>query len=486
MVQDQGVRRRLVLGTLMPGFEGTTVPAWIHEAYAAGLASVCLHGPNMAGPQALSFLCASLRAGRPDVLIAIDEEGGDVTRVHYLEGSPEPGNAVLGRLDDTRLTRDSAARVGRELAAYGINLDLAPVVDVNSADDNPVIGARSFGVSPRAVGRHSAAWVAGLQEVGVAACAKHFPGHGDTVVDSHHGLPRITVPRQVLDERELEPFRAAVDAGVACIMTSHIVVEAIDPEVPATLSEKLLRGVLRQQLGFDGVIVSDALDMVGASGAIGVPEAAVRALAAGCDLLCLGSRTTGSVLDEVVDAMLVAVGEGRLAEERLVEAYGRVAGLAGRFAASWSDGARPLGGPERVGGPEPAGGPASSLALDQVQAAFEISDWARDWLRCPGETVIVQVETESNPSVGVVPWGPAALGAATDQSAVRKEAKVAVVGRGLAAGHPAWDLCSRLRARGHRTILVECGWPRGGADIVTFGGSAAVAAALVRLLGVST
>ncbi|HEY9494464.1 MAG TPA: glycoside hydrolase family 3 N-terminal domain-containing protein [Intrasporangium sp.] len=469
MAHDHGVRRRLVLGTLMPGFEGTTVPAWIDEAYAAGLASVCLHGPNMAGSQALSSLCASLRAGRPDVLIAVDEEGGDVTRVHYLEGSPEPGNAVLGRLDDTRLTRDSAARVGRELTAYGINLDFAPVVDVNSADDNPVIGVRSFGVSPQVVGRHSAAWIAGLQEAGVAACAKHFPGHGDTAVDSHLGLPRVTASREVLDERELEPFRAAVDAGVACVMTAHIV-GAIDPEVPATFSERVLRGVLRQELGFDGVIVSDALDMVGASGTIGVPEAAVRALVAGCDLLCLGSQTTASALEEVVDAVLVAVAQGRLAEEQLVEAHGRVARLAAAYPA-----ANP---------PSPPGHwPSEPLELE-VERAFEIAEVAQSWLASPEPPCIVQVETWSNPAVGIVPWGPAAIGAATDPAAVPKGAKVAVVGRGLVAGHPAWDLFERLRAGDHRTIIVECGWPRGGADIVTFGGSAAVARALVRLLGV--
>ena len=474
-MQDQGVRRRLVLGTLMPGFEGTTVPAWINEAYAAGLASVCLHGPNMAGPQALSSLCASLRTGRPDVLIAIDEEGGDVTRVHYLEGSSEPGNAVLGRVDDTRLTRDSAARVGRELAAYGINLDLAPVVDVNSASENPVIGARSFGVSVDAVGRHSAAWVAGLQAVGVAACAKHFPGHGDTVADSHHGLPHIAVARSVLDERELAPFRAAVDAGVACVMTSHIVVEAVDPEVPATFSEKLLRGVLRQELGFDGAIVSDALDMVGASGAIGVPEAAVRALAAGCDLLCLGSQTTGSALDEVVDAVLGAVAAGRLAEERLVEAYGRVARLAATYPAT------------APASPASPAGPWTAEPSDVgVERAFEISEAGRSWLASAAPPYVVQVQTESNPAVGTVPWGPAAIGAATDLSAVPEDAKVAVVGRGLAGGHPAWEVCERLRAAGHPTIVVDCGWPRGGADIVTFGGSVAVAAALVRLLGVAT
>ncbi len=284
------------------------------------------------------------------------------------------------------------------------------------------------------------------------------------------GCPGSTAPREVLVERELEPFRAAVDAGVACIMTSHIVVEAMDPDLPATFSDKVLRGVLRRELGFDGVIVSDALDMVGASGTIGVPEAAVRALAAGCDLLCLGSETTGSALDEVVDAVLVAVEQGRLQEERLVEASGRVV----RLAAAYPAASPPSAPGHRTAGPLDVG----------AERAFEISEAARSWLASPVTPCIVQVETESNPAVGVVPWGPAAIGAATDPADVPNRAKVAVVGRRLGAGHPAWDVCERLRARGHRTILVECGWPRGGADLVTFGGSAAVAAALVRLLGV--
>ncbi|MDV3220532.1 glycoside hydrolase family 3 N-terminal domain-containing protein [Intrasporangium sp.] len=469
MTSPQGALRRLVHGTLMPGFVGTAAPAWITEAYAAGLAAVCLHGPNMAGSQALSALCAALRAGRPDVLIAIDEEGGDVTRVHYLEGSPEPGNAVLGRLDDTRLTRDSAARVGRELTAYGINLALAPVVDVNSADDNPVIGARSFGGSPDHVSRHSAAWLDGIQGEGVAACAKHFPGHGDTTVDSHHALPRITASRDVLEVRELAPFRAAVAARAASIMTSHVVVEAVDPDVPATFSQRLLQGVLRGDLGFEGVIVSDALDMEGASGGLGVPEAAVRALAAGCDLLCLGFRTSPRVLGSVVDTVVHAVDTGRLPQRRVVEAAERVA----RLAAGWT--------PVAAG---TSGTTPAPLTSDLVRDAFAVGARARAWLRLPGAPVIVQVETPSNPAVGDVPWGPSAAGATIERSLVPQGAKVAVAGRGLEPGHPARQLAEQLRASGRETILVECGWPRGEADIVTFGASRLVGQALAELLGV--
>src|SRR6478609_11517190 len=193
--------RRLTVGTLMPGFVGTTVPAWIEREYAAGLASVCLYGANVVDPDQLAQLCASLRAVAPDLLVAVDEEGGDVTRLHYPTGSTQPGNAVLGRLDDTELTRESAAAIGRELTAYGINLDLAPVVDVNSAPDNPVIGVRSFGASAALVARHAVAAVEGLQSQGVAACAKHFPGHGDTVTDSHLALPRVDAPADLLEVR---------------------------------------------------------------------------------------------------------------------------------------------------------------------------------------------------------------------------------------------------------------------------------------------
>ncbi len=283
-------------------------------------------------------------------------------------GPTSPGNAVLGRIDDTALTRESAAAIARELTAYGINLDLAPVVDVNSAPDNPVIGVRSFGADAAHVARHAVAAVEGLQSQGVAACAKHFPGHGDTVTDSHLALPRVDAPADVLEVRELEPFRAAVAAGVACVMTSHVVVTAIDPDRPSTFSPTMLGGVLRGRLGFDGVIVSDALDMAGASAETGIPEAAVRALGAGCDLLCTGSETTEEDYLDIVDTVVAAVESGRLSRtresptrrrgwHRLRRAFAPAAVGSGRLAGDvglWSD--------------------------DVVQQAFSVSDAAREWL----------------------------------------------------------------------------------------------------------
>src|SRR6478736_4477655 len=356
--------------TLQPGFPGTDVPDWLVRAHAGGVVSVCLYGDNVAGPDGLAGLCAALRERMPGVLLAVDEEGGDVTRLHYPAGSTAVGNAVLGRLDDLSTTRTVAAGIGHELAALGIGLDLAPDVDVNSSPDNPVIGVRSFGDEPGLVARHTSAWVEGLQSTGVAACAKHFPGHGDTVVDSHHGLPRVDVTLEVLHERELAPFRAAVEAGVASVMTSHIVVAALDPHHPATFSRTVI-GLLRDDLGFDGVVVSDALDMAGASAETGVPEAAVRALEAGVDLLCLGSATSEDTFEAVHAAVIAAVHAGRLSEDRVAEAASRVRALAGTTAGRM---------------PAPGTGPDTTTAPlpdATVAGAFRVDGRATAWLAAP-------------------------------------------------------------------------------------------------------
>ena len=456
-----------VAATLQPGFTGTSVPAWLELAHAEGLVSVCLYGDNVAEGAGLGPVCADLRARMPGALLATDEEGGDVTRVDYPAGSTAVGNGVLGRLDDLATTRAAAASIGGELAALGIRLDLAPSVDVNSSPDNPVIGVRSFGADPGLVARHGAAWVEGLQATGVAACAKHFPGHGDTVVDSHHGLPRVAAPLDELRERELAPFRAAVEAGVAAVMTSHIVVEALDPDHPATFSPTVL-GVLRDELGFRGVLVSDALDMAGASAETGIPEAAVRALAAGVDLLCLGSATGEERYTAVHEAVCEAVRSGRLDRGRVAEAAGRVRTLAAVHPAT----PHPPVVTDEVAGTAPA----------SVARAFALSDAARTWLASPAPLAVVQVGSTANLAVGAVSWGLAALGEAVPEAAVPAGAKVAVVGRAVGADHPARATADRLRASGHEVALVECGWPRGGADVETYGASPVVARALLAVL----
>ena len=175
---------RLADAILIPPFAGTVAPRWVLDALWGGLAGVTLFAPNMAaGPAALTALTRTLRGAAPDVLVATDEEGGDVTRVWYDSGSPYPGNAALGAVDDVALTQRVHAAIGADLAALGINLDLAPCLDVLAAPENPVVGTRSFGASPERVARHGAAAVRGLQSAGIAACAKHFPGHGATLLE---------------------------------------------------------------------------------------------------------------------------------------------------------------------------------------------------------------------------------------------------------------------------------------------------------------
>ncbi|MFF3943987.1 glycoside hydrolase family 3 protein [Streptomyces sp. NPDC001902] len=326
---DPGGLVRDALTVLQPGFHGTTAPEWLLRRLAEGLGSVALFARNIESPGQLAALTAQLRAVRPDVLVAADEEGGDVTRLEARSGSSFPGNLALGAVDDTALTRDVAAELGRRLAECGVNLNWAPSADVNSDPRNPVIGVRSFGSDPLLVARHTGAYVEGLQSAGVAACTKHFPGHGDTSVDSHHALPRVDVDPDTLHARELAPFRAALAAGSKAVMSAHILVPALDPDRPATLSPAVLTGLLRDELGYDGLIVTDGIEMRAIADAYGIERGTVLALAAGADAICVGG---GLAEEETVvalrDAIVAAVRDGDLPRERLADAAGRVRSLA--------------------------------------------------------------------------------------------------------------------------------------------------------------
>jgi beta-N-acetylhexosaminidase len=314
---------RLANGCILAGFAGTTAPEWLSRELADGLGGVVLFARNVSGPEQLQALTGSLRVSAATV-VAIDEEGGDVTRLEASRGSSLPGALGLGTIDDVALTEQVARVLADELRAAGITLNLAPVADINVNPLNPVIGVRSFGSDPALVSRHVAAFVTGLQAGGVAACAKHFPGHGATDVDSHLGLPVVSATRDELLEVELAPFRAAIAAGTRAIMSAHLVVPAVD-NVPATLSRAQLTGLLRDELGFTGTIVTDALEMKAVSGTVGMEEGAVQALLAGADALCLGHDIDDGHVSRVRVAIVAAVREGRLAEGRVAEAAGRVA-----------------------------------------------------------------------------------------------------------------------------------------------------------------
>jgi beta-N-acetylhexosaminidase len=229
----------------------------------------------------------ALQSGQPPLLIAADQEGGQLMAIG--DATPFPGNMALGATGSEKLAYRVGKALGREVAAVGVNVDFAPVCDVNNNPANPVVGTRSFGESPALVSRLSAALVRGLQSAGVAATAKHFPGHGDTASDSHHGAPVLLHDSKRVHRVELPPFRAAIKAGVRLVMTAHIVFPALNggTTLPATLSRDILQGLLRRKLSFDGLIVSDAMDMHAIEQGPGLVVDALAALGAGVDLLLL-------------------------------------------------------------------------------------------------------------------------------------------------------------------------------------------------------
>ncbi len=458
---------------LLPGFAGTTLPNWVEARLRDGLAGVCLFGENVVSHDQVRELTSRIRGANPYAVIAIDEEGGDVTRLYYATGSPYPGNAILGRIDDLTATEAVGCAVGRDLAGVGVNLDLAPDADVNSNPLNPVIGVRSFGADAASVARHTAAWVRGLQSTGVAACAKHFPGHGDTQQDSHLALPVVDRGAADLRERELAPFQAAIRAGTRAIMTSHIMLPQLDPDRPATFSRAILSDLLRDELGFEGTVVTDALDMAGASGETGIPEAAVRALIAGSDLLCIGTRNTAAQLDGIEAAIARAVEDGRLTQERLDEASAR---------------SRALGAAPTTGAPGPGRVPDLERTAGSFDVVVEPAPSDRMWP--------VRVEADVNVAVGAVPWGPFLPDGAASWTAEQvlgpddvlqrppEGAQLWIVGRDN--HRHAWvrRLIDDARARFPGCVVVDMGWPaddRAYADIATFGASRHAGEALAAL-----
>ena len=379
---------RVAAACLLPGFDGLEASDELLRWVEGGLGGVVLFGKNIRDPEQLGRLTARLRDERPGLLIATDEEGGDVTRLEAATGSSYPSHLALGVVDDVELTHAVATAIGSELAAVGVNLDFAPVADVNTNPDNPVIGVRSFGSEPGLVARHVAAFVDGLQSAGVAACAKHFPGHGDTSADSHLELP---VAGGLLADH-IAPFRAAVEAEVAGIMTAHIVVSELGPE-PATVNPAALR-LLREELEFDGVVVTDALEMRAVAALLGPEEAAVRALEAGVDALCLGHDLP---LQPVHDAVAAAVRSGRLSADRLEEAAARLSRLGsglptGGGAAQRSIGAEAARRALRVDGDARVGGPPLVLELVATPniAAGPRPAWLEEVVehRWPGSRVV--------------------------------------------------------------------------------------------------
>jgi beta-N-acetylhexosaminidase len=313
---------RLVNGLLVPGLCGDVLPAWIEREADNGLTAVCWFSGESLG---------ELTSRLPDLMVLADEEGGNVTRLEAAQGSSWPGNAALGVIDDVTVTEQVAGGIAAMARRAGIDVVLAPVVDVNSEPDNPVIGVRSFGAETELVARHGAAFVRGVQSQGVAACAKHFPGHGATRTDSHLALPVVDADRATFLSRDVAPFAAAIDAGVRCVLTAHVAVPAVDPTA-ATMSATWM-SMLRGELGFGGVVISDALDMHAIAHGVGRAPGGVKALLAGVDLLCIGNPCfpehydSEAVFLAIVDEIVRAVAAEELPPVRLEEAAARVGAL---------------------------------------------------------------------------------------------------------------------------------------------------------------
>jgi beta-N-acetylhexosaminidase len=498
---------RLADAILIPPFPGASAPPWILDALGRGLAGVTLFGQNISAPDQVRALTARLRAASADAdpVIAIDEEGGDVTRVAYSDGSPYPGNAALGAVDDAVLTRAVYHAIGADLAALGINFDLAPCADVLGSADSPAVGTRSFGTDTGLVSRHTAAAVAGLQGAGVAACTKHFPGHGRTDTDTHEAIATIEGGLDDLRRRDLPPFMAAIRAGTLAIMPSHLRVPELTGDLPATVSGAALTGLLRGELGFTGVIVSDALEMRATREMFGIPRAAVLAVAAGTDLLCLGRDGSEDEYLAVREALVAAVRDGTLDGARLEEAADRVARLRGGLARTR---------PAQAGGIRGDGGVRGDGVVSMADRARIGLAAARRAARVSGPRrtlgypLIIEVEPRENIAAGQFGWG---LGPWAPPGSVRRVSALAngevpdsaaailaaAVGRSLVAvvrdahrDQNTQSLVSALLAARSDLVLVEMGlpfWhpPEGTSYLATYGASRASAQAAAELLGLA-
>jgi beta-N-acetylhexosaminidase len=319
-----GSLRRQIGRLLIAGFGGYQVPVELASlAREFSLGGVILFARNVAEPEQVAELCYESARLVPDLplWVSVDQEGGRVARLKapFTEWPPM---ATLGRSGDVRLAERFARALAAELKATGITLDYAPVLDVLTNPKNPVIGDRALADKAEEVGRLGAAIIGTMQGEGVAACGKHFPGHGDTSVDSHLELPLLEHPPDRFRGVEFVPFRAAIQADVATIMTAHVFAPALDEQRPATLSKRVVTGMLRKELGFQGVILSDDLEMKAIANTYAVPEAAVMAIDAGCDgvLICSADHDTQA---RTLETLIKAVETGRLSYSRVEDALKR-------------------------------------------------------------------------------------------------------------------------------------------------------------------
>jgi beta-N-acetylhexosaminidase len=332
MTLEQAVGQQFLLSFIGKQRPSPEILEIIRRQHLGGV--VLFRHKNMGSLAELRGLTAALQkaaaqAGQPPLLIAADQEGGQLMAIG--DGTPFPGNMALGATRSKKLAYKVGQALGREVAAVGVNVDFAPVCDVNNNPNNPVVGTRSFGEDPAVVGQLSAALIKGLQSSGIAATAKHFPGHGDVSSDSHHGAPVVAHGARRIARIELPPFRAAIKAGVRLVMTAHIVMPALNggTDQPATVSPDILRGLLRKRLGFGGVIVGDAMDMHAMEQGPGYVAEAMAAVAAGLDLVLLNHDL--SRIEPVFANIVHAGRRGLLSQQEIKASAQRILALKARL-----------------------------------------------------------------------------------------------------------------------------------------------------------
>ena len=327
--------RRQIGQLLIAGFDGHQIPPELRSlAREFGLGGVILFARNIAEPEQVAEVTFDASRMLPDLpaWVSVDQEGGRVARLKapFTEWPPM---ATLGRSGDVKLAERFARALAAELKAVGITLDYAPVLDIHTNPKNPVIGDRALAEKAEDVARLGATIVRALQGQGIAACGKHFPGHGDTSTDSHLELPLVEHPPDRLRRVEFVPFRAAIEAGVATIMTAHVLVPSLDEQRPASLSRRIVFDLLRDELHYEGVILSDDLEMKAIAANYAVPEAAVMAIEVGCDgvLICSGDHATQAA---ALEALVHAVEQERLPYKRVEDALNRQRRAKERFLAA--------------------------------------------------------------------------------------------------------------------------------------------------------
>ena len=436
---------RTILSTFSPGFGGAVVPEWIKPWLEKGLGSVTLFASNTPNFEVTTKLIKELRSYNPHVIITIDEEGGDVTRLFVREGSRYPTPALLGQCDDEELTYSSYHSMGTVLRELGIDMTYAPVADVVAFENNPIVGVRSFGMSTDIVTRHVGQAVRGLQNAGVGACVKHFPGHGAVLEDSHHDLPHIKMGLAEYESQHILPFKQAVNSGVAGVMIGHLIIEALDKKLPASLSGKVIQEYLRGILKFDGLVVSDALDMGAIGGPAKIHESALKALTAGTDLLCFsGMGDQSQFVLSSFDWIKSAIDSGSLSITSLQESEKRITDW--RQKINSKSAISPL------------------IDFKELIRGFEISGSVE---LDAGVINLVEIGTKPTIAAGDVSWGMhrelRAVGIACDIHASDAESlstkKLVVAFRDAYRDAPLLATLNRLYDRYPEAIFIDMGWP---------------------------